>query len=58
MTHQEDPWRKAREGYGPDEYSQVEITEESIKQYFLHIPEYFDMDKVEGMRAYITRMLK
>lgn len=58
LTHQENPWCKAREGYGPDEYSQVEIPEESIKQYFLGIPELSSVDMVEGMKTYIRRMLK
>jgi uncharacterized phage-associated protein len=38
MTHQEDPWRNAREGYGPADNCNAEVTTKSIREYFQDIP--------------------
>ncbi len=38
MTHQEDPWRNAREGFGPADSCDVEITRESMRDYFKDTP--------------------
>ena len=35
MTHEEDPWIQAREGYGPAQRCEVEIKPEAIRDYFL-----------------------
>jgi len=34
MTHAEPPWKKVREGYGPEEKCEAEITVQSMKEYF------------------------
>jgi len=34
MTHQEEPWVKARDGYAPFERCEVELDEEVMKQYY------------------------
>ena len=38
MTHQEDPWRLARKGYGPSDYCDVLITIESIRTFYSSHP--------------------
>lgn len=35
MTHQEDPWKKAREGYGPLDRCNEVISDESIFEYYI-----------------------
>lgn len=34
LTHQEDPWRIARDGLGPTDRSTVEITQESMQEFY------------------------
>ena len=33
-THQESPWLRARDGYGPSEHCEVVITKDSMKSYY------------------------
>jgi uncharacterized phage-associated protein len=38
MTHQEDPWKNARKGYGPADKCEKEITRAAIMEYFGESP--------------------
>lgn len=40
ITHQEDPWLNAREGYSPVERCNVPITDEDIFEYYIQQAEY------------------
>lgn len=40
ITHQEDPWLNAREGYSPVERCNVPITDEDIFEYYIQQVEY------------------
>lgn len=42
ITHQEDPWMKARSGYSPLERCNEEISDESIFEYYIQRVEYED----------------
>jgi len=42
ISHQEDPWIKAREGYSALERCNVEINDESIFEYYIQRVEYED----------------
>ena len=39
----EDPWVNAREGYGPDESSGAEISNDSIKEYFVSVSRKYNL---------------
>ena len=52
----EDPWVKAREGYGPDESSGAEISNESIKEYFASVNRKYNLSSEEGLNDYISAM--
>ena len=57
ITHKEDPWVYAREGYSENESSQEEISKESIKEYFVSVREKYDLNTETGIMDYIQNML-
>lgn len=57
ITHKEDPWVIAREGYSPLERSHVTIEKKRIKQYFEKVGKEFELGTVEGINQYINRQL-
>ena len=57
ITHKEDPWIDAREGYSENEPSQEEISKESIKEYFVSVREKYDLNTETGIMDYIQNML-
>lgn len=57
ITHKEDPWVDAREGYSENESSQEEISKESIKEYFVSVREKYDLNTETGIMDYIQNML-
>ena len=57
ITHEELPWRIAREGYMPDELSSKEIDRTDIDSYFKSVGEKYSLNSVEGIKKYIADML-
>ena len=58
ITHKEEPWRKARRGYGENIPSNELISKESIEKYYKAINREYQIDTEEGMNRYIREMLK
>ncbi len=57
ITHQEEPWQKARRGYGEDIPSNEVLTKESIQQYYREVNRQYGIDREQGIMSYITDML-
>lgn len=57
ITHKEEPWLKAREGYLEDEISDEEISSDVIKKYFKDISKKYDITSKEGLNSYIEMMI-
>ena len=57
ITHKEDPWRNAREGYSENEPSQEEISKEAMKEYFASVREKYNLDTETGIMNYIQNIL-
>ena len=57
ITHKEDPWKDAREGYLENEPSQEEISKEAIKEYFVSMRKTYDLNTEAGIMNYINNML-
>ena len=57
ITHKENPWSDAREGYLENEPSQEEISKEAIKEYFVSVREKYNLNTEEGITDYIKNML-
>lgn len=58
ITHNEEPWKKARKGYGEGIYSKECLTKESIQNYFKTVNEEYDLNSEESIKAYINNMIK
>ena len=58
ITHEETPWRETRMNCLPGEPSSEVISKESIKKYFLEVAEKYEIDKVEGIKKYISSKLQ
>ncbi|MBE5867342.1 MAG: DUF4065 domain-containing protein [Lachnospiraceae bacterium] len=58
ITHNEDPWKQAREGYLPMEPSNVVIEKQEIKRYFDKVSEEYDVKHVDGLKKYINNQLE
>lgn len=58
ITHNEDPWKEAREGYEADEPSKVTIEKEEIMSYFKKVSKKYDIGTEEGLSRYIDFMLE
>lgn len=56
IARKEDPWVKAREGYGPDENSNAEISNDSIKEYFTSVNKKYPLSSEKGLNDYISAM--
>jgi len=56
IARKEDPWVKAREGYGPDESSGAEISNDSIKEYFTSVSLKYNLSSEYGLNDYISAM--
>lgn len=57
ITHEENPWNDAREGYSDNEPSQEEISQEAIKDYFVGVRKKYNLDTEEGIMDYIHKIL-
>lgn len=58
ITHLEEPWIQARDGYLPMEPSTVVIEKDSIKKYFQKVSKEYDLKKEKGINAYINKQIK
>jgi len=58
ITHNEDPWRDTRNGYGDMEHGNDIISKASIKSYFDKINSEYDITTENGAKNYIRNMLK
>lgn len=58
ITHNEDPWREARKGYGDSIPSSEILPKEQIKKYYTAVNEKYGIDREDGLRSYIQDMLK
>ncbi len=56
LSHAEEPWKKAHEGYGEKEHCEEEITHESITDYFSRVHKKYDLSKDGGVRKYIASL--
>ena len=57
ITHNEDPWRRARAGYADGIPSSVVVTKESIRNYYEEISERYEIRTESGLNQYIRDML-
>lgn len=57
ITHREEPWIRARRGYGETIPSREKVSKESIRVYYDRINRKFGIDSEEGLRNYILHML-
>lgn len=58
ITHKEDPWINARNGYGEDVPSNEWITKNDIQSYFIKMDKKYHFTAGNGLRNYINNMLK
>lgn len=56
IARKEDPWVRARQGYGPDESSGAEISNDSIREYFASVNRKYNLSSEEGLNHYISAM--
>ncbi len=54
ITHNEEPWQKAREGYSLEEKSREIINKDDIKGYFEKVCKKYDMSSTKGINLYIN----
>ena len=47
ITHNESPWREARGNLKNEEYSNKEITINSILSYYSKLPKYSELEKLD-----------
>jgi uncharacterized phage-associated protein len=57
ITHNEEPWKKARKGYADNIPSNELLTKESIEDYFVSIDKKYGIGDEEGLNKYIRDML-
>lgn len=58
ITHNEEPWKNARKGYGDSIPSNETLTKDSIKKYYTAVHERYGIDSEDGLRRYIHDMLE
>ena len=57
ITHNEDPWKEARKGYGDSIPSSELLPKERIMKYYVTINHKYGIGTEEGIKAYIHDML-
>lgn len=57
ITHNEDPWKQARKGYGDSIPSNEPLSKESMMEYYKKVNQEYGIDSEEGIRNYIHDML-
>lgn len=58
ITHQEEPWKQAREGYLATDLSNVKIEKNAIKEYFEELAKKYDLRCHADLERYIREQLK
>ena len=58
ITHNEDPWKNARKGYGDSIPSSEILTKKSIKRYYESVNMKYGIETENGLMNYIFDMLK
>lgn len=57
ITHNEDPWKEARKGYGDSIPSSELLPKERIMKYYIAVNKKYSIDTEDGLRTYIYDML-
>lgn len=57
ITHNEEPWKSARKGYGDQVPSSELVSKDSIRKYYEKVNEVYGVGSEEGVREYIRHML-
>ena len=57
ITHKEDPWLEAREGYGENVKSDELIPNDSIKKFFVKLDKEYKISTEKGVKKYIKEQL-
>jgi uncharacterized phage-associated protein len=57
ITHNEEPWKKARKGYDDNIPSNIPITKESIDEYYGSVNKKYGIGTEKGLKNYIQDML-
>lgn len=57
ITHNEEPWKKARIGYDDNILSNVPITKKSIEDYYVSVNRRYRIETEAGLKKYIQDML-
>ena len=57
ITHNEEPWKSARKGYGDQVPSSELVSKDSIRKYYERVNEVYGVGSEEGVREYIRHML-
>ena len=57
ITHNEDPWKDARKGYGDNIPSSELLPKKRIMEYYILINRKYGIDTEDGLRIYIRNML-
>ena len=58
ITHNEDPWKEARKGYGDSIPSSEILRKERIMRYYIAINKQYGIGTEEGLKNYINDMLE
>lgn len=58
ITHKEEPWLIAREGYAENMMSDELISEDSIKKFFVKLNKKYDLSSEKGVKKYIKEQLR
>lgn len=57
ITHNEEPWKEARKGYGDSIPSSEPLPKDRIMRYYVAIKQKYGIDTEEGLKTYIHDML-
>lgn len=57
ITHNEDPWKESRKGYGDSIPSSELLPKERIMKYYMMVNRKYNIDTEDGLRTYIHDML-
>ena len=58
ITHNEEPWKSARKGYGDQVPSSELVSKDSIRKYYEKVNEVYGVGSEEGVREYIRHMVE
>jgi len=56
ITHNEDPWKKGRKGYGNGIPLSEILPKERIRKYYITVYQKYDINAEDGLQAYIHDM--